>query len=284
MGCGATPKQGKDEAGAAPAPGAAPAAAPAPAEPKQPEVPPKKLIAIKAAFQAIDADGSGRINAKELKGLLDKIGQNDLSDQDKEALLKSMDKDSGGEIDFAEFVEWVLANAGANDAVANWSSNKGLGDVHHAAIAGDAEKIKSLVAAGSQVTARDINDVTPLHYACRFGKAESAKALIECKADVSAIASDTKRMPLHAAAENGSTEVIEILLAAGAEVNALDGRLRTPLHWACCSSREAAAALLLESGADVNGKSSAGYTPFAFAQDWSTMALADMVAAKGGTR
>merc|ERR1740130_1255318 len=226
---------------------------------------------------------SGSIDTKELSGLVEKVGAA-LSVQDQEDLMKSMDRDGSTSITFAEFVEWVLHAEGLDDAIANWTTTKGLGEVHNAAIAGDAAKIKSLVEAGGQVNARDVTDVTPLHYAARVGKAESATALLEMKADVTAVTSDAGRMPLHAAAENGSVAVIQILLAAGAPLDAKDVRERTPLHWACCSSREEAAAALLDAGADVHVKSAAGYTPYAMAQDWSTMQLADLIQAKGGGR
>lgn len=273
MGCGA--------AAAKPAPVKT---EPCKAQPAGPEVPPRKLLALKAAFQNIDNNNSGRIDASELKGLLSKIGQDDLSDEDRAAIMKAMDKNDDSIIEFREFVEWVLEQEGTNDAVANWSLNKGLSDIHQAAIAGDAEKIRSLCDAGAKVSCGDFNDVTPLHYAARVGKPLAVQALLERKADISARTSDTKRAPIHAAADNGSAEVVKLLLSHSAEVNCKDVRERTPLHWAACSSREQAAAELLKAKADVNIKSIAGYTPFAMAQDWSTTALANMIQEYGGER
>lgn len=289
MGCGATPKQKyatKVEAPASPEEqtGSGVSGEKPPRKSQGPEVPPRKMLAIKAAFAAVDTDKSGRICHHELKTLLSAIGVDELSDDDRDSVLKAMDIDEGGQIEFSEFVEWVLTNDGEADAIANWSLKKGLGKVHEAAIDGDGMKIRTLLDAGEKVNARDINDVTPLHYACRTGKAEAASVLLERRADISARTSDTQRMPLHAAAEKGSTDVIEILLGARAEVNAIDGRKRTPLHWACCSSREEASAVLLKAGADVDMKSVAGYTPFAMAQDWGTFALSTLIADNGGKR
>jgi len=250
----------------------------------RPEVPPRKLVALKEAFKSIDTNDSGRIDASEMEGLLTKVGQDDLSDEDRSGILKAIDKNEDSKIEFREFVEWVLEREGGNDAVANWSLNKGLSDIHRAAIAGDGDKIRSLCDAGAKVNCGDFNDVTPLHYAARVGKLSAAQALLEKKADLSVRTSDTKRMPIHAAAENGSVEVVKLLLEHRAELDATDGRLRTPLHWAACSSREQAAAELLRVKADVNVKSSAGYTPFAMAQDWSTTPLANLIAQYGGKR
>jgi len=254
------------------------------AQPDGPEVPPRKLLALKAAFQNIDNNNSGRIDASELQALLSKVGQDDLSDEDRAAILKAMDKNDDSKIEFREFVEWVLEQEGSHDAIANWSLNKGLSDIHQAAIAGDVGQIRSLCDAGAKVNCGDFNDVSPLHYAARVGKPLAAQALLEKKADISARTSDTKRMPIHAAAENGSAEVVKLLLSHSAEVNGKDGRERTPLHWAACRSREHAAAELLKAKADVSAKSIAGYTPFAMAQDWSTTTLANMIKEYGGKR
>jgi len=249
-----------------------------------PEGPPKKLLAIREAFDAIDTNKSGNINASELKDLLDSVGPDDLTDTDRDEILKSMDKDNGGMVEFREFAEWVLEKEDANDAIASWSLTKGLSELHTAAIEGNEASIRRLLDDGQKVNIGDVGGVTPLHYACRVGSGPAAAALLEKKADVAARTSDTKRMPLHAAAEKGCTDLVELLLAANADINAKDGRDRTPLHWACCSSREAAAAALLKAGAEVNGKSIAGYTPFAMAQDWSTMSMADLVQSYGGER
>ena len=39
--------------------------------------------------------------------------------------------------------------------------------------------------------------------------------------------------PLHHAAVEGSSEVIEVLLNAGADANFADNAKRLPLHWTC---------------------------------------------------
>lgn len=276
MGCGASTSK--------PAASQQAASAPDPTRSQGPEVPPRKLYALKEAFRAIDENGSGSISAAELGGLLSKVGKDDLTEEERASVLKAIDKNDDRQIEFREFVEWVLSNEGNDDAISHWSLNKGLSELHQAAIAGDEKKIQELIDGGAKVTSGDFNDVTPLHYSARVGKLEGAKVLLKNKADVSARTSDTKRMPLHAAAENGSVDMVRLLLEAKSEVNAQDLRQRTPLHWACCTSREGAAAELLRAKADVNVKSVAGYTPFAMAQDWSTTTLANMIQDAGGQR
>ena len=80
---------------------------------------------------------------------------------------------------------------------------------------GNIESIKQHLDAGANVSAKDVNDWTPLYYATNN---EIAELLITRGADVNAI---DKRgwSPLHAAAMGGE-ETIEFLIANGANVNA----------------------------------------------------------------
>ncbi len=64
--------------------------------------------------------------------------------------------------------------------------------------------------------------------------------------------------PLHHAAAFGNSAIMELLIKAGADVTARNGRGATPLHWAV--SEEARTRLLLEKGAVINGQTDSGRT------------------------
>jgi len=70
---------------------------------------------------------------------------------------------------------------------------------------------------------------TPLHLAARFGREDLAGLLIAAGADVEALNEHDER-PLHAAAAYGRPAVVKLLLARGADVNARGPAGKTPLH------------------------------------------------------
>lgn len=67
------------------------------------------LCYLKQEFDAYDEDRSGVIERQELKGLLQKLGE-ELSDDDLESAFRELDTDNSGEIEFFEFVEWFTSD------------------------------------------------------------------------------------------------------------------------------------------------------------------------------
>ena len=61
--------------------------------------------------------------------------------------------------------------------------------------------------------------------------------------------------PLHEAAYHGQTEVLELLLKQGADINAKDRFGKTPLHWAAKNGKTEVVELLLKNGADIHKES-----------------------------
>ncbi len=69
------------------------------------------------------------------------------------------------------------------------------------------------------------------------------------------------RTPLHLAVVNNRADMAEMLLAAGADINATDANGNTPLHVAVFCHRVEVVSLLLERGAGVNLRNRFGSTP-----------------------
>lgn len=66
------------------------------------------LCYLKQEFDAYDEDRSGYIDVKELKELLEKLGE-ELSAEDLDQAFRELDSDGSGEIEFFEFVEWFTS-------------------------------------------------------------------------------------------------------------------------------------------------------------------------------
>jgi ankyrin repeat protein len=115
----------------------------------------------------------------------------------------------------------VLELVGAEPELALARSPDGFTALHYPAFfgVGDAAGVtRVLLEAGSDVNARSANDfsVLPLHSAVAGNHADVAALLIDGGADVNA----RQRhgwTPLHGAAQNGATDTVERLLAAGAD-------------------------------------------------------------------
>ena len=75
-----------------------------------------QLVELRRAFEMLDTDKSGYLEAQELKSMLVGLGQGEVTDQEAEKLLEAADLDGDGRINFKEFCiasggrGWVKAN------------------------------------------------------------------------------------------------------------------------------------------------------------------------------
>ena len=77
-------------------------------------------------------------------------------------------------------------------------------------------------------------------------------------------------------------EAMQLLLEAGADVNARTNWQATPLHLAAFNGRAGTVAFLLESGAEVNPRDNRGQTPLGLAVERRHNACAELLRRKGG--
>ena len=100
---------------------------------------------------------------------------------------------------------------------------------------------------GEQMAQKIANDRTPLDMAILREHTEIAELLIAKGTDVNA-KSNRGYTPLHEASKNEKTEILELLIAKGADVNAKDDDGDTPLDYARRRKYTEVAALLRKHG------------------------------------
>ena len=117
-----------------------------------------------------------------------------------------------------------------------------------------------------------------------MGDLDSARKLIAAGVDVGEhdrrreIAGSNGRRPLNWAALTNNTDMIELLLEAGAGINLTNYRSGwTPLHHAAETGSLEAAVLLLERGADASLVSADGYTPLDVANRQGSAAVREVI-------
>ena len=133
--------------------------------------------------------------------------------------------------------------------------------VHDAAKAGDLEKAKALLKDPPDLVFNKDNDGrSPLHWAASHGHKNVVELLLANKAELNA-KDNNGGTPLLYATAGGRGDVVQLLLANKAEVNAKDKGGMTPLHWAASMGHKDMAELLLTNKAEVNATNNLGVTP-----------------------
>lgn len=147
--------------------------------------------------------------------------------------------------------------------------------LHMAAVRGFLAISSLLINEGADVNARDNRQLTPLHAAAWTGHEETALLLIEKGADINA-RGENGITPLHVSALSGSVETIGLLIRNGADINAANNGGITPLHAAALSGQQEAVELLIRKGADVNATNREGLTPLQLAIQKGHQALVQL--------
>ena len=139
-------------------------------------------------------------------------------------------------------------------------SPDGLKLLHLAVMVGDLEMCRSVLTRGANVNARSSDGRTPLHVAGERAEAvpEIVRLLLDAKADVQAATVAVGLTPLHAAVVQRNTDVVNMLIAAGAKVNATASGVTPLLSFTAAESMRATpsgpliASALLGASANLN--------------------------------
>ena len=155
--------------------------------------------------------------------------------------------------------------------------------VADAAARGDLDAVRRLLREGADVNAPQGDGMTALHWAAERGDPELADVLLYAGARVDAGTRIGHYTPLHLAARGADAVVVEVLLDAGSDPNASTTNSgATPLHLAAATGDPAVVAVLVEAGADVNGREGAwGQTPLIFAAANNRVAAMEVLLGAG---
>jgi|GEM_PF-906289 len=181
-------------------------------------------------------------------------------------------------------VELLLGAGSSPDTAVGFrgENSRSTPALHSAVRQGELTIIRSLLAHGANVEARDTFSETALHVAAELGRADIVKRLLEAGAEVNVLklgfhlpcgsgdeSKPTNNTPLHLAAVAGNPETIKALLAAGAELNARTADGTTPLMATIVPPRYSGssddprlpcAECLIKAGADINARNDQGQT------------------------
>jgi cytohesin len=177
----------------------------------------------------------------------------------------------------AENFAKVRALAGRNKAYVSARAHNGDTPLHVAALKGSKEIAELLLANGADVNAKDEVGFTPLHH---VGSKDVAKLLLAKGANVNAEGGPFGGMtPLEGVASYKDAEVLEVLIANGANVKVGGGRA---LHYAAFQAHLPSVKVLLANGADVNARNEDGETSLRMAKRRGLRQLADLLRQHGG--
>ena len=80
-----------------------------------PAITPEQTAQFRTAFNAVDVDGSGAIDARELSKVMTMLGE-DSDEASVRELLEEMDTDTDGSISFTEFTAMMMGRMGLDAA------------------------------------------------------------------------------------------------------------------------------------------------------------------------
>jgi uncharacterized protein len=158
---------------------------------------------------------------------------------------------------------------GKKDVVVALLETKPELDIFEAAATGHSNRVEELIKQDSSLANAFASDgFMPLGLAVFFGHVETVDVLLKAGADVNAPTREAMKVtPLASAVAARQIGIAKTLIAKGANVNAKAEHDLTPLHEAAASGTLEFAKLLLENGADLDARTKDGKTPLAMATE-----------------
>ncbi len=146
-----------------------------------------------------------------------------------------------------------------------------------AALQGHIETVTLLLDHKANINEENIDGCTPLAYAISQEHVETVIYLINSGADINFRSRAFYEAPLILAAEQGSLQIVTLLVERGANVNTQNVSECTPLIYAISHDRAETAKYLIAEGADVNRQNSSGHTALTCCLLWVEKDFIDII-------
>lgn len=153
----------------------------------------------------------------------------------------------------------------------NFADTYGRTALFHATFGNYIDLVKTLLSNGADPNSA-ADEGTPLHVACKKGFIDIINLLIASKADVNA-KGDLMKTPLHKAVGESRMDVAQILVGKGANINAKTSTGVESIHLACAENATDLALWLLSKGANVNARNNNLKTPLHIAAEKNNLLL-----------
>ena len=164
----------------------------------------------------------------------------------------------------------------------NLNNNKKDTPVLWAARGNHIETVRTLIRLGAILNHQNDKGSTPFYWAVRYGFSEMAKVLItEGKADIHQSRKLGLVSPIVLASALGYTDIVELLINNGADVNLTINNGFTPLHYAAGWGNLDTVQLLVKRGAILDKDNDFGDTPLLLAAQEQQMEAVKILAISG---
>ncbi|XP_029420850.1 ankyrin repeat and death domain-containing protein 1A isoform X2 [Nannospalax galili] len=152
---------------------------------------------------------------------------------------------------------------------------EGLTALHAATEGFHPDCVRLLLRAGSNVNALTQKKLSCLHYSALSGSEDMSRALIQAGGRTNV--ADQGTSPMHLAVRYNFPALVQLLIDAHSDLDAIDNRQQTPLHLAAEHACQDVAEMLLVAGVDLSLRDKQGKTALAVAARSNHVSLVDMI-------
>ncbi|XP_055707282.1 transient receptor potential cation channel subfamily A member 1 isoform X3 [Phlebotomus papatasi] len=156
------------------------------------------------------------------------------------------------------FLQWGESRGSSREEMISFYDSEGNVPLHSAVHGGDIKAVELCLKSGAKISTQQHDLSTPVHLACAQGALDIVKLMFTLQPKekkISLSCTDVQKMtPLHCASMFDHPDIVEYLVANGADINALDKEHRSPLLLAASRGGWRTVHSLIRLGANISLK------------------------------